>query len=64
MTSQGLFGALEQYWNVQPKPRLERRNTFFDDSQVSNVTALRVGIVASTVAMTAILFFGIVGCFV
>jgi len=43
---QGLVGALHQYWNIDEKPRLYRRNTY--------LTALRVGIVASVVA-TAII---------
>ena len=51
---QGLVGALHQYWNIDEKPRLYRKNTYFDDVQVSNLTALRVGIVVSVVA-TAII---------
>ena len=51
---QGLVGALHQYWNIDEKPRLYRRNTYFEDVQLSNLTALRVGIVASVVA-TAII---------
>lgn len=42
MNSQGFFGALWQYWDIHEKPRLDRRNTFFDDSldKVSNYDAL------------------------
>ena len=47
MNDQGLFGALDQYWTVDEKPRLHRRNTYFDDVSLSNVDALRVGIVVS-----------------
>lgn len=46
--NQGLLGALDQYWNVQEKPSLKRRNTYFEnDPQV----VLRVGLFVS-VAMT------------
>lgn len=52
MTDQGLIGALQQYWNVEPKARLERRNSFFENSiQVDNVTALRFGLVVSVLAI-------------
>ena len=42
MTNQGFFGALWQYWNINPKPRLERKNTFFDDEldKVTNQDAI------------------------
>ena len=42
MSNQGFWGALYQYWNIQEKPRLNRRNTFFDDSldKVTNQDAL------------------------
>lgn len=62
--NQGLFGALEQYWTVEPKVRLHRRNTYFNDAQMSNSTALRVGIVSSAVAMLLAFVFGIMGCLV
>lgn len=54
MTNQGFIGALIQYWNIDEKPRLNRRNTYFDDEVLSNSDALRVGIVVSVLA-TAIL---------
>ena len=55
MNNQGLLGALYQYWNIEPKARLHRRNTYFEDEvRVSNLTALRVGIVASVIAMAII----------
>lgn len=28
MTDQGFFGAIEQYWDIEPKPRLNRRNSW------------------------------------
>ena len=62
--NQGLFGALEQYWTVEPRVRLHRRNTYFNDAQVSNVTALRVGIVASAVILLLAFVLGIMGCLV
>ena len=61
MNDQGLYGALDQYWNVEDKPRLARRNTYFDDIQLSNVDALRVGIVVSVIAVSVIMFWSLIG---
>ena len=61
LTSQGLIGALEQYWSINPKPRLERKNTYFDDAQLSNAQALRVGIVVSTVLIAVMGFWCLLG---
>ena len=61
MNDQGLFGALDQYWSVEDKPRLHRRNTFFDDVQLSNIDALRVGIVASGLATAIVVFWSLIG---
>lgn len=56
MNNQGFFGALWQYWNIQDKPRLDRRNTFFDDSmdKVSNYDALVFATCFITVALAII----------
>ena len=56
MTSQGFFGALWQYWNIQEKPRLNRRNTYFDDSldKVTNYDALIFGTGFIVVALAII----------
>lgn len=61
MNNQGLFGALDQYWSIEEKPRLNRRNTYFDDVQVSNTDALRVGIVVSTLAVAIVVFWSLIG---
>ena len=61
MNDQGLFGALDQYWTIDEKPRLNRRNTYFDDVQLSNLDALRVGIVVSVVAIAIVVFWSLVG---
>ena len=55
------MGALAQYWTVNEKPRLHRKNTYFDDVQLSNAQALRVGIVVSVVATAIIGFWSILG---
>lgn len=60
---QGLVGALHQYWNIDEKPRLYRRNTYFDDVSVSNLTALRVGIVVSMVAVAIVGLWSLGGLF-
>lgn len=59
--NQGLLGALEQFWTIEEKPRLHRRNTYFDDVQVSNAEALRVGIAVSTIATAIIVFWSMAG---
>ena len=61
MTDQGFFGALDQYWTVHDKPRLDRRNTYFDDVQLSNSDALRVGIVVSALATAIVIFWSMIG---
>lgn len=61
MTDQGFFGALDQYWTVDDKPRLDRRNTYFDDVQLSNSDALRVGIVVSALATAIVIFWSMIG---
>ena len=61
MTNQGLFGALDQYWNVQPKPRLAKKNTFFDEVQVSNYDALKFGVAFSTIATAIVIFWSLMG---
>lgn len=61
MMDQGFIGALEQYWTVDEKPRLNRRNTYFEDVQLSNTDALRVGIVASTIAVAIVVFWSVLG---
>ena len=63
MTNQGFIGALIQYWNIDEKPRLNRRNTYFDDEVLSNSDALRVGIVASGIATAIVLFWQLGGVF-
>lgn len=55
MVNQGLWGALEQFWTVEEKPRLHRRNTFFEEyPKVSQYDALKLGIVATTLTVTVI----------
>lgn len=55
MANQGLWGAIDQYWTVDEKPRLHRRNTYLDDHQVSNWTSFRLGIVACSVSITLVI---------
>lgn len=58
MSSQGLFGAIEQYWSVNEAPRLNRRNTFFEDHpKVSNYSALRIGLIVSIIATAMVVFW-------
>ena len=59
--NEGLLGALDQYWGIEPKVRLHRRNTFFNDAQMSNTDALKVGIVVSSLATAIIIFWSLGG---
>lgn len=59
--NQGLLGALEQFWTIEEKPRLHRKNTYFDDVQVSNAEALRVGTAVIVLGMALIIFWSITG---
>lgn len=59
--NQGLFGALVQYWDIQPQARLGRKNTFFEDVKVSNTDALRFGLVVSIVATAIMMSWCIIG---
>ena len=61
MNNQGFMGALAQYWTVDPKPRLHRKNTFFDDVQLSNWDALKVGIAVSTILILVVAFWCLLG---
>lgn len=61
LVSQGFIGALEQYWSINPKPRLERKNTYFDDAQMTNAQALRVGIVVATLGIGVVGFWCLLG---
>ena len=61
MVNQGLIGALSQYWTVEDKPRLHRKNTYFDDLALSNTDALRVGIVVATLAIAIVVFWSLIG---
>jgi len=61
MYDQGLLGALHQYWNIEDKPRLYRKNTYFEDLRLSNADALRVGIVVSMIATAIVVFWSLLG---
>lgn len=61
MTNQGLYGALSQYWTIDEKPRLNRRNSYFDDHQLSNYDALRVGMAVSVLATAIVVFWSLLG---
>ena len=60
MSNQGFRGALKQYWDLEPKARLSRKNTFFNDHTLSNYDALKVGLGVSVIA-TAIICFWCIG---
>lgn len=61
MNNQGLFGALDQFWTINEKPRLDRRNTYFEDIKLSNYDALKFAMVVSTLATAIVIFWSILG---
>ena len=61
MNNQGLYGALLQYWSIEDKPRLHRRNTYFDDIKVSNLDALKFCLGFILLAMAIVVFWCLVG---
>lgn len=61
MNCQGLLGALIQYWNIEEKPRLHRKNSYFEDHQLSNYDALRIGLAVSVIGTGIILFWCLMG---
>lgn len=63
MVDQGLWGAIEQYWSVEDKPRLNRRNTYFEDHHLSSINVLYIYLLFLTVGIT-IVMLGIVGVMV
>lgn len=49
MNNQGFIGALIQYFTIEDKPRLHRRNTFFEDIGISDDLIFKImlyGVVA------------------
>ena len=61
MNNQGLIGALLQYWTIDEKPRLNRKNTYFEDVQLGNIDAIRVGVVATVIAVAIVVFWSLFG---
>ena len=61
MNNQGFFGALEQFWTIEEKPRLNRRNSYFSEVELSNLEALRVGVAVSVIATAIIVFWSLGG---
>ena len=59
MSNQGLLGALDQYWSIEDKPRLHRRNTYFREHEVSNLDALRFGLGFIIVAMAIVVSWSV-----
>lgn len=59
MSKQGLYGAFEQYWTVDEAPRLNRRNTYFRDHQVSSYDALKVSLVVLVLATAIVIFWSV-----
>lgn len=60
MSNQGLYGALEQFWTVNEAPRLDRKNTYFEDHpNVSNYDALKFGLIVSGLATAIIVAWSV-----
>ena len=61
MVSQGLLGALAQFWTIEKQPRLHRKNTYFQDHQVSNKDALLFGLSVTVLALAIGVSWCVVG---
>lgn len=53
MNNQGFLGALSQYWSVEDKPRLYRRNSWFREHQPKESLL----IIAVYIAVPSIILF-------
>jgi len=60
MDNQGFYGALVQFWTIDEKPRLHRRNTWFEDHQPSR-THLRILLFVSVFVVVAFMVSVILG---
>lgn len=60
MVNQGLLGAIEQYFSVEDKPRLHKRNTFFEDflneHSLDEETAVCMGIITIVISLALIIW--------
>ena len=60
MSNQGFTGALIQYFTIEDKPRLTRRNTWFRDHQISEKMATNLLVILSSVVI-GVTVFGLMG---
>ena len=51
MSNQGFYGALSQFWTINDKPRLDRRNTYFEDNKIGVRTANCLWVVFTILAL-------------
>lgn len=56
MNNQGFVGAVIQYFTIEDKPRLHRRNTWFRDHQITEDIAIRFIIVSVSVAIAFVIY--------
>lgn len=59
MVSQGFLGAIEQYWTIDEKPRLDRRNTYFKDKTISENIS-NIFLISGTTSVLAIAIISMV----
>lgn len=60
MNNQGFIYAVLQYFTVEDKPRLNRRNTWFRDHHMSDDTAIRL-ILSFFILAIAIISYSMMG---
>ena len=61
--NQGLWGALEQFWTIEPKARLHRRNSWFAENEPSHHDLVLGLYVAVIVTILFIVFVMVRGLF-
>lgn len=60
MNNQGFIGAIVQYFTIEDKPRLYRRNSWFRDHGISEEMTIHLFIVFFSVVI-GLMIFGMVG---
>lgn len=56
MSNQGFVGAVIQYFTIEDKPRLTRRNTWFRDHQISEKLATNIFVVIFSIILGVSIF--------
>ena len=56
MSNQGFVGAVIQYFTIEDKPRLTRRNTWFRDHHISEKLATNIFVILISIVIGVSVF--------